>query len=342
MFLSTFTAIEDSETGNYFSYPQTTNRLQKNVQVCLPRGFTSSGPEYQMYKDNCMDLMADQCAVEWSPLCNSYQSNLNKVEQDIFKQYVEQRSVSHPYAPNNSCIRTQSSIVPEQVEIRGINPYVDQNTGLAFPLSCPSKVNGSIQTAEFIGHQVYQHEQQRNRTSATPFSYSSNQENHQSKTTPIPFVPRPNGPSSFSQTPIPFYPDPSEEETKVEPSDRPSEVNPDNQVSMNIPVSQEMVQDHQLHQRMESQSVSVQQPDVTSPEEKNDVTPIPFLPGDHKPAFMPEQLNIQGPAKKVSFALPSSPLSMFVTDEAAINELIYGADADCEAKTACSISKIMN
>lgn len=321
MFLSTFTDREDNEAGNYFSYPQATTRLQKNLQVCLPRGFTSSGPEYQMYKDNCIDLMADHCAVEWDPLCNAYQSNLHKNEQDLFKQYVDERSTAHPLAATNSCTKQTSAIVPEQVEIRGINPYVDQKTGIAFPLSCPSKVNDSIKTSEFVGQQVYLHEQQRNRSFPPPFAYSSSQQNRQTKTTPIPFAPRPNGSlngpdqtepvdQSSSVTPIPFAPRPTDDQQKVE-------------VQLSSPISVTM---------------------LSNTDEKESVTPIPFMPGQEKPAasFMPEQLNNGTQQKKVAFNLPSSPVSMFVTDEAAINELIYGSEADCSTKTACSISKIMN
>jgi hypothetical protein len=351
MFLSTFSEREE-DSGNYFSYPQATNRLQKNIQVCLPRGFTSSGPEYQMYKDNCMDLMADECSVEWGPLCNAYNSNLNKNEQELFKQYVDERSTPHALAPNNSCTKQQSSVVPEQVDIRGINPYVDQKTGIALPLSCPSKVNGSIQTAEFVGQQVYLHDQQKNRSSAPSFY----QTDTQPKTTPIPFVPRPTTGDAPAQTPIPFVPRPT---TGATPDQTPIPFWPNPTaapMSAQTPIPFYPVPT----QGEKSVEVQVAQPvllplthEVKEEKKEAPVTPIPFMPGQgippvlsatqavpDVPVFMPEQLN--NPQKKVSFALPSSPVSMFVTDEAAINDLIYGSDSsDCAAKTACSISKIM-
>lgn len=342
MFLSTFTEREDDDSGNYFSYPQASNRLHKNIQVCLPRGFTSAGPEYQTYKDNCMDLMADQCSVEWGPLCNAYQSNLNKNEQELFKQYVDERSTSHPLAPNNSCTRQASSIVPGQVDIRGINPYVDQKTGLALPLSCPSKVNGSIQTSEFVNQQVYLHDQQKNRVAPSPFAYSSSHQNRSTKTTPIPFAPRPNGALS---EPIPFYPEPTVAPT---PEKTPIPFYP-------VPTSDKIEQKEEP-QRVEVKTIQPALLPITvepKEEQKEQVTPIPFLPSAEKPVvssekpvastFMPEQLDNGRNQKKVSFNLPSSPVAMFVTDEAAINELIYGSDSsDCASKTACSISKIMN
>jgi hypothetical protein len=110
------------EEGEYFSYPLSNAIRQDNVRTCLPGGFSGSGPEYSMYKSNCFDLMAQQCATEWGAACDAYHSNLNLNEQALFKQMVARRNAPGMLASNNNCARSSHTIVPGQTMMYGMNP----------------------------------------------------------------------------------------------------------------------------------------------------------------------------------------------------------------------------
>ena len=128
------------EEGSYFTYPQSSTTRMDNMRTCLPGGFSGSGPEFATYKSNCLDLMAEQCSSEWTTVCDAYHSNLNKNEQDLFKQMIDRRNASSAYSTNGTCRRMLNTVVPGQKVLYGINPRVqgsDCTDNIVIPRSCP-------------------------------------------------------------------------------------------------------------------------------------------------------------------------------------------------------------
>ena len=160
MYLSPYKSNESDE-GTYFSYVPSNNRAN-NIRTCLPGGFSGSGSEYEMYKTNCLDLMAEQCTDQWGKECDLYVSNLDQKQSQLFKEMVDYRkNARSDYSKRNSCHR-MSGIANGQVEVRGINPSVSGDMSynkISHPQACPPatvEVMGSVDnTAERLMRQRY-------------------------------------------------------------------------------------------------------------------------------------------------------------------------------------------
>jgi hypothetical protein len=139
MYLSPYKHSDDSDQGTYFSYRPSDNRA-KNIKTCLPGGFSGSGSEYEMYKNNCLDLMADQCKDEWGKECDLYVSNLDNKQAQLFNEMVNYRQQgSSEFSRRHSCHQV-SGIVNGQVDVRGINPTRSGDSNynqITHPRSCP-------------------------------------------------------------------------------------------------------------------------------------------------------------------------------------------------------------
>ena len=166
--------VSDDE-GTYFSYPVSAGIRQTNIRTCLPGGFSGSGPEYSMYRSNCLDLMAEECGTKWGPECDAYHSNLSKGEQEVLDQLIDRRN-----APGvSSCVRGANPIVPGQTVRYCMAPMI-QGTGcqdnIVMPQSCAyarpeSVIEDSSQEdrerqeellrAERARHEVYEQQQAR-------------------------------------------------------------------------------------------------------------------------------------------------------------------------------------
>ena len=161
MYLSPYKHSDDSDQGTYFSYRPSDNRA-KNIKICLPGGFSGSGAEYEMYKNNCLELMADQCKDEWGKECDLYVYNLDNKQAGLFSEMVNYRKNAYSkFSTHHSCHKL-SGIANGQVEVRGINPTTSGDSSynqITHPRSCPPssvKILGtSDSTAEQLMKQRY-------------------------------------------------------------------------------------------------------------------------------------------------------------------------------------------
>jgi hypothetical protein len=161
MYLSPYKNSDDSDQGTYFSYRPSDNRA-KNIKTCLPGGFSGSGAEYEMYKNNCLELMADQCKDEWGKECDLYVSNLDNKQAELFKEMINYRQNAYSKFSNRHSCHQVSGIVNGQVDVRGINPTTSGDSSynkITHPRSCPPssvKILGtSDSTAEQLMKQRY-------------------------------------------------------------------------------------------------------------------------------------------------------------------------------------------
>jgi hypothetical protein len=128
--------VSDDE-GTYFSYPVSPAIRQTNLRTCLPGGFSGSGPEYSMYRSNCLDLMAEECHSKWGPECDAYRSELSKGEQEVFAQLIDRRNA--PAATSASCHSMRNPIVPGQTVRYGMVASIqgtDCKDDIVMPQSC--------------------------------------------------------------------------------------------------------------------------------------------------------------------------------------------------------------
>ena len=128
--------VSDDE-GTYFSYPVSPAIRQTNLRTCLPGGFSGSGPEYSMYRSNCLDLMAEECHSKWGPECDAYRSELSKGEQEVFAQLIDRRNA--PAATSASCHSMRNPIVPGQTVRYGMVASIqgtDCKDNIVMPQSC--------------------------------------------------------------------------------------------------------------------------------------------------------------------------------------------------------------
>jgi hypothetical protein len=277
MYLSRANTSEDED---YFSYPVNNNQvLVDNAKVCLG-GFSGSGPEYQMYKSNCMDLMANQCSSNWNDTCELYQSKLNKQEQDIFQQTLSFRQQTLPLNSYNSC--SISSGIGGLAQVKGINPIVVGDTETILPLPCPFQVRNKENFRE-------------DRQVIPPRSYQSPND----IPTPQPFMP-----SFHRQTPQPFSPD----RPVVSPVGPPVPFIP----------SQQSNRVYQHHVQQAPQPFSPDRPPVEpvgtpvpfipsqAHQQAPQPTPLPFMPSSHQQAPQPTPLPFM-PSSHQQAPQPFSP-----------------------------------